>query len=290
MDGTKSDDESEIFFDCESPDQPQACTSSMDQQSTNVKTKTYMKSEVLNAAYSNDNNNKDAGEVKDTSEENVLPESLLDNLNINELKDEKKEEEEEEVLSEEEIEKLRIEAVDFKVKGNGEYKERKFAEAHELYSEGLRICPKSCTKERSVLLGNRCACLMALQKKDMAIADCNAALKLDPNYLKVLLRRAQLLEETEKLDEALADYKKIVEIDPTIPVARAACMRLPKIIEVRNEKMKKEMLGQLKSLGNKLLSPFGLSTNNFKMEQNENGAYNVQFVQNQPPPRQYGDS
>jgi Tetratricopeptide repeat. len=37
---------------------------------------------------------------------------------------------------------------------------------------------------------------------------------LDSTYLKAYYRRAQLYEGAEKLDEALEDYKKILELDP----------------------------------------------------------------------------
>jgi tetratricopeptide (TPR) repeat protein len=47
-----------------------------------------------------------------------------------------------------------------------------------------------------------------------AVEDCTKAVELNPAYLKAYFRRAQLLEETEKLDEALADYQKILELDP----------------------------------------------------------------------------
>ena len=38
------------------------------------------------------------------------------------------------------------------------------------------------------------------------------------------MRRAELYEKTEKLEEALADYQKIIEFDPSQHGARAACM------------------------------------------------------------------
>lgn len=39
-----------------------------------------------------------------------------------------------------------------------------------------------------------------------------------------MLRRAELYEQTEKLDEALEDYKKVLERDPNQASARHACM------------------------------------------------------------------
>ena len=57
-----------------------------------------------------------------------------------------------------------------------------------------------------------------------SIADCTKAIELNPNYLKARYRRAELYEKTDKLDEALTDFKQIVELDPSQHGARAACM------------------------------------------------------------------
>lgn len=50
------------------------------------------------------------------------------------------------------------------------------------------------------------------------------AIELNPDYVRALLRRAELYEQTEKLDEALEDYKKVLEQDPNQTSARQACM------------------------------------------------------------------
>jgi hypothetical protein len=43
------------------------------------------------------------------------------------------------------------------------------------------------------------------------------------------------------------------------------------------EKMKEEVMGNLKKAGNFILGKFGMSLDNFAMGQNPDGSYNVQF-------------
>ena len=50
------------------------------------------------------------------------------------------------------------------------------------------------------------------------------AIQLNPSYIRAILRRAKLYEKTDKLDEALEDYKSILEKDPSVHQAREACM------------------------------------------------------------------
>ena len=41
--------------------------------------------------------------------------------------------------------------------------------------------------------------------------------------------------------------------------------------------MKTEVIGNLKNLGNMVLGKFGMSVDNFKMGQNPDGTYNIQY-------------
>ncbi|XP_026051675.1 tetratricopeptide repeat protein 1-like [Carassius auratus] len=184
-------------------------------------------------------------------------------------------------LTEEEKESRRKESLELKEKGNTQFKSGEHVEAEESYTAALKVCPVCYSKERSILFSNRAAARMHQDKKDSAISDCSKAIELNPNYVRAILRRAELYEKTDKLDEALEDYKTVLEKEPGIPAAREACMRLPRQIEERNEKLKEEMMSKLKDLGNMILRPFGLSTSNFQVNQDTNtGSYSINFVQN----------
>ncbi|KAM6984438.1 tetratricopeptide repeat protein 1 [Tautogolabrus adspersus] len=184
-------------------------------------------------------------------------------------------------LTEEEKEGRRQQSFTLKERGNIQFKSGDWEEAERSYKEALVLCPVCFSRERAVLFSNRAAARLHLDLKDQAISDCTKAIELNPDYMRALLRRAELFEQTEKLDEALEDYKKVLDLDPTHTAARQACMRLPGQIQERNEKLKEEMISKLKDLGNLVLRPFGLSTNNFQVNQDAStGSYSINFVQN----------
>uniref|UniRef100_A0A0B6ZLW2 Uncharacterized protein n=2 Tax=Arion vulgaris TaxID=1028688 RepID=A0A0B6ZLW2_9EUPU len=189
----------------------------------------------------------------------------------------------EEQLTEEERQERKVRSQKLKDDGNAIFRNGDYDEAIIAYSEALEICPLNLHKERSIMFANRAACKMKKELYEGAIQDSTSALELHPHYLKAILRRAELYERTEKLDEALTDYQKVVELDPSQGMARAACVKLAEQIKDRNEKMKGEMIGKLKDLGNLVLRPFGLSVNNFNLQQDpKTGSYSVQFQQSPP--------
>lgn len=184
-------------------------------------------------------------------------------------------------MPEEEKQRRRDESAKLKEEGNEQFKRGDYVEAESSYSQAIQMCPSCFQKDRSVLFSNRAAARMKQDKKEVAISDCSKAIQLNPSYIRAILRRAELYEKTDKLDEALEDYKSILEKDPSVHQAREACMRLPRQIEERNERLKEEMLGKLKDLGNLVLRPFGLSTENFQIKQDSStGSYSINFVQN----------
>ena len=116
------------------------------------------------------------------------------------------------------------------------------------------------------------------------ILDTTHAIDLDEGYIKAYMRRSVAFEELERLEEALADVKKVVELDASLLASdrafRQRAERLEKVVQERQEKLKEETMEKLKDVGNSLLGHFGLSLDNFKMEQNpDTGSYNISFNQ-----------
>lgn len=130
-------------------------------------------------------------------------------------------------MPEEEKQKRREESATLKEEGNEQFRRGDYIEAESSYSQALQMCPSCFQKDRSVLFSNRAAARMKQDKKEMAISDCSKAIQLNPNYIRAILRRAELYEKTDKLDEALEDYKLILEKDPSVHQAREACMVKP---------------------------------------------------------------
>jgi len=106
------------------------------------------------------------------------------------------------------------------------------------------------------------------------------ALDLDCSHIKSLLNRAHAYETKEKPEEALEDYKKLLTVNPKDEAFfKQKILALEKKVEELNEKRKGEVLDNLKKLGNSVLKNFGMSLDNFKMEKNEGGSYNISFKQ-----------
>jgi tetratricopeptide (TPR) repeat protein len=109
---------------------------------------------------------------------------------------------------------------------------------------------------------------------------------------KSLLRRARARHRQQTwatLAGAEEDYKLLLRLltNPTTPInqskqdlatVRNALKVLPDEIGKAKEKEMGEMMGKLKELGNGILKPFGLSTENFKMVKDEkSGGYSMNF-------------
>nr|GAT49152.1 ADP/ATP carrier receptor [Mycena chlorophos] len=102
-------------------------------------------------------------------------------------------------------------AASYKTKGNAAYSTKKFTAAAKLYTAAIEVTPKP----EPVYFSNRAACYvnMVPPQYEQVVADCDEALKLDPNYVKALNRRAMALEGLHRYSEALRDYTAATILD-----------------------------------------------------------------------------
>lgn len=119
----------------------------------------------------------------------------------------------------------------------------------------------------ATLFGNRSAAYLAMNETEAAVEDCNQALEYKPDYVKVLVRRMQIHDKADRFEEALADAKRVKELDASYPKIGSIVDRLQLRHDEKMQKMKDEALGKLKDLGNTILGNFGMSLDNFKMKQ-----------------------
>ncbi|XP_038988523.1 LOW QUALITY PROTEIN: tetratricopeptide repeat protein 1-like, partial [Phoenix dactylifera] len=170
-------------------------------------------------------------------------------------------------------------ANDVKEEGNKLFKAGKYEDALLQYELALQIASEVPSSEVcSICHANRAACFLKLEKFNDTIKECTKALELNPLYIKALVRRAEANEKLEHYEEAIADWKKIVGLDTSNDQARRSIRRLEPIAAEKREKMKEEMIGKLKEMGNSILGHFGMSVDNFKAVKDPNtGSYSIQF-------------
>ncbi|KAK9356469.1 hypothetical protein V1523DRAFT_401947 [Lipomyces doorenjongii] len=130
--------------------------------------------------------------------------------------------------------------------GNDAFKRGDLQTALELYSEALSV--DECNKgTNSKLYSNRATVNIRLNRFEDAIKDCDAALELDPDFIKVRRTKARALGQLEKWDEAVQEFQKAVEVDPSDSNLRAELREAE--LEVKKAKRKDyyKILGVSKS-------------------------------------------
>ncbi|KAI3709215.1 hypothetical protein L2E82_38974 [Cichorium intybus] len=167
-----------------------------------------------------------------------------------------------------------------KVEGNKLFGDGMYEEALLKYDCAIQLAPEmsSSSEIRSICHNNRATCFFKLGKYEYTVKECNKALELNPTYMKSLFKRGEAYEKLENYDEAISDLKKILELDPSSYQAKRSIIRLEPLAAEKHEKMKEEMLGKLKDMGDSILGRFGMSVDNFKAVKDPNsGSYSISF-------------
>jgi len=183
------------------------------------------------------------------------------------------------VLTAEEAAAALESAREAKQQGNTHFQAGRLEAAIDCYTHAIELAPAD-EPERAVFFANRAACYAKMGEHLGVVEDCTAALALQPEYTKALMRRALARERLDQPTEALEDAKEALRLEPDSKEAKAAVPRLEKASEAKLEAQKEEMLGKLKDLGNSVLGRFGMSLDNFKAEKDPStGSYNISFQQ-----------
>ena len=103
-----------------------------------------------------------------------------------------------------------------KEEGNAHFKSGRYQQAVDVYTTALEVDPVN-KGTNSKILNNRAMCYSKLKQWQLAIADCDQAIKLDPSYTKARKTRAKALGEGGDWEEAVRAYKKIAEQTPEEP-------------------------------------------------------------------------
>jgi len=120
----------------------------------------------------------------------------------------------------------------FKHTGNAYFAAGQYAEAIEAYTRGIEQEPEASAL--SVLYGNRALALLKLggdkafcsRNAAQAEADATRSVELDPTYKKGYFQRATARESLGNSNGAIADYEKILELDPGNVDTKIALARL----------------------------------------------------------------
>lgn len=140
-----------------------------------------------------------------------------------------------------------------------------------------------------ILYSNKGICFMKLNDDKKAIENFSQSLQYDSKYVKAYVNRMLIYIKLEEHIEALEgkmhfnikykiDFNKVKELDYSIyQKYRHLERELNYKAEVKKKEMTEEVMGKLKEVGNSFLGLFGMSTDNFKLQQNGGGGYSIQF-------------
>lgn len=158
---------------------------------------------------------------------------------------------------------------ELKEKGNSLFINKEYEEAISSYEEALETEDPGL---KAICYGNIAACYINLNDLNHALEYCNSSLEINPEYTKVRERKIRVLLDLNLPREAKEELEKG-------PINEKLSAEVTSKVEKQMEGEKEEMLGKLKDLGNTVLGKFGLSLNNFQVNQQEGGGYSINFKQ-----------
>jgi len=99
-----------------------------------------------------------------------------------------------------------------KEEGNNEFRSARYAQAVQVYTDALNIDPLNLITNSKIFC-NRATAYTKLNKLDEALADFNKAIEVDASYQKAFQRRAKCYMDREMYEEAVRDYEKVCQME-----------------------------------------------------------------------------
>ncbi|ETO27554.1 hypothetical protein RFI_09578 [Reticulomyxa filosa] len=104
-----------------------------------------------------------------------------------------------------------------KEQGNNYFKQGKWQDAIAEYTEAIRRNPKE-----PLLYSNRATAYCKLMGWEAALKDCETCLKIDPTFIKALIRQGKIYHVLKQYHKSLLCYRKAAEIDANNSDLKAA--------------------------------------------------------------------
>lgn len=105
-----------------------------------------------------------------------------------------------------------------KAEGNEEFKNGKYTQAVLMYSMAIdkssNLEKSRHFKARHICFANRSACFLKIGHHEKALADAEACIQLDPDYIKGFFRKGLALHAMEKYQEALPVLVQSLKLEP----------------------------------------------------------------------------
>jgi tetratricopeptide (TPR) repeat protein len=98
----------------------------------------------------------------------------------------------------------------YRKQGKDSYNEEKFDRALYSYDKCLEVAPKSCTF-RTIVLGNRAATYMMLDRYIEAVEDCETAVREDPSMIKLHVRKGRAFLRLGHFSSAIDAFTRVLE-------------------------------------------------------------------------------
>ena len=106
---------------------------------------------------------------------------------------------------------------ELKAQGNGLFGKGQYSAAIECYNTCAILQPSD-----PLPLSNRAQCHLKMSSFALALQDCDAALAIDPAHVKTLFRRATAKKELKRVQPAIDDLQRLLQLEPANKPAQSA--------------------------------------------------------------------